>query len=158
MDPVREAYIERVKDVAIKGTAGTGLFASLMIAQACLESANGVSFLARVHNNHFGIKSNPAWKGATVSLPTTEDVKGKTIATTAVFRSYATLEDGFADRNHFLQVNHEYREAGVFTAATPEDQAKALVRAGYATDPEYAVKLSQLIMQFNLKQYDLCKS
>jgi flagellum-specific peptidoglycan hydrolase FlgJ len=154
MDPVRTAYIDKVKDVAIKSVSGTGLFASLMIAQACLEGANGASFLARVHNNHFGIKSNPAWKGGTVSLPTSEVVDGKTIQTTAVFRSYATLEDGFNDRNHFLTVNHIYRDSGVFSATTPEDQAKALVRAGYATDPAYAVKLSQLIMQFNLKQYD----
>jgi flagellum-specific peptidoglycan hydrolase FlgJ len=155
MDPVRTQYIEHIKDVAIKLTSGTGLFASLMIAQACLESANGVSFLARVHNNHFGIKSNPAWKGGIVSLPTTEVVKGKVIKTDAVFRSYPSLEEGFKDRNHFLQVNTIYRANGVFSAATPEDQAKALVRAGYATDPAYAVKLSQLIMQFNLKQYDI---
>jgi flagellum-specific peptidoglycan hydrolase FlgJ len=155
MDPVRSAYIDKIKDVAIASTKGSGLFASLMIAQACLESANGVSFLARVHNNHFGIKSVPAWKGATVRLPTSEVIKGVTIQSEAVFRSYASLPDGFADRNHFLTVNPEYKAAGVFSAATPEDQAKALVKAGYATDPAYAVKLSQLIMQFNLKQYDI---
>lgn len=154
MDPVREAYINKVAGVAIATTSGTGLFASLMIAQACLESANGMSFLARVHNNHFGIKSVPAWKGATVRLPTTEVIKGHSMPSEAVFRSYDSLEDGFKDRNHFLQVNHEYPDAGVFKATTPEDQAKALVRAGYATDPDYAVKLSQLILQFNLKQYD----
>jgi flagellum-specific peptidoglycan hydrolase FlgJ len=154
MDPVRTAYIEKIKDIAIQLTSGTGLFASLMIAQACLESANGVSFLARVHNNHFGIKSVPAWKGGTVSLPTSEVIHGETIHTSAVFRSYPTIEDGFADRNHFLTVNDIYRNSGVFSATSPEDQAKALVRAGYATDPAYAVTLSQLIMQFNLKQYD----
>lgn len=154
MDPVREAYINKIAGVAQKSTEGTGLFASLMIAQACLESANGVSLLARVYNNHFGIKSVPAWKGGTVSLPTNESVNGKTIKTTAVFRAYPTLEAGFTDRNHFLQVNHTYRDHGVFSAKTPEDQAKALVKAGYATDPAYAVKLTQLILLFNLKQYD----
>lgn len=154
MDPVRTAYIDKIAPMAVASVSGTGLFASLMIAQACLESANGVSFLARVHNNHFGIKSNPAWKGGTVSLPTSEVIKGKTISTTAVFRSYATIQDGFTDRNHFLIVNPCYKNAGVFAATTPEGQAMALVRAGYATDPAYATKLSQLIMQFNLKQYD----
>jgi flagellum-specific peptidoglycan hydrolase FlgJ len=154
MDTVREDYITKVAPTAQAVCKGTGLFPSLQIAQACLESANGQSFLARVHNNHFGIKSVPAWKGDTIRLPTNEVIKGVTIHTEAVFRSYNSLEDGFKDRNHFLQVNTPYAKAGVFAATTPEDQAKALVRAGYATDPAYAVKLSQIIMLFNLKQYD----
>jgi flagellum-specific peptidoglycan hydrolase FlgJ len=154
MDTAREIYIKAVAPIAVKACAGTGLFPSLQIAQACLEGANGLSLLARVYHNHFGIKSNPAWKGSVVSLPTTEYVDGKLIHTDAVFRSYATIQDGFNDRNHFLKVNTIYTKAGVFSAATPEDQAKALVKAGYATDPAYAVTLSQLITAFNLKQYD----
>jgi hypothetical protein len=47
----------------------------------------------------------------------------------------------------FLKRNPRYNKAGYFAAATAEDKAKALQRAGYATDPNYADKLIKIMSQ-----------
>jgi flagellum-specific peptidoglycan hydrolase FlgJ len=86
--------------------------------------------------------------------PTTEYVNGVPVSVTARFRAYPDTLSGFQDRVNFLKRFSRYSNAGVFTAATPEQQARALQTAGYATDPEYSNLLIKLINQNNLKQYD----
>jgi len=73
----------------------------------------------------------------------------------APFRKYATVTDSFRDRNRFLARNPRYTNNGVFSAPDPASQCRALQRAGYATDPEYADKLITLIVRNDLKRFDL---
>lgn len=151
----RAAYIQYIHKAAIAACKGTGLFPSLMIAQAIIESGDGKSQLAAKYNNHFGIKASLAWRGDIVRLPTREVVNGKSVMENARFRAYKTIEDGFKDRCAFLRENPRYTKAGVFTATTPEDQARAFQAAGYATDPNYAKLLISVINgSGKLKQYD----
>lgn len=151
----REQYIASIKDAAMQVCQGTALFPSLMIAQAIVESGNGKSLLAARYHNHFGIKADRSWKGKVVSMSTREVFDGKDTYVKDGFRAYDSIEEGFADRNRFLQVNPRYRKAGVFDAETPEEQAEAFQRAGYATDPNYAKLLGQVINgSGKLKQYD----
>ena len=147
-------YIAQYQQDVADSTSGTGLFPSVMMAQAILESNNGKSLLASKYNNHFGIKKSGLWLGGSVNLPTTEEVNGTEINTTADFRTYNTAFDGFVDRNNFLKQNSRYANAGVFAATTPEQQAQSLLDAGYATESDYASSLIQLINQFNLKALD----
>ncbi|MGN7988662.1 glycoside hydrolase family 73 protein [Pedobacter sp. 22226] len=158
MDITRKKYIESIKDAVITATSGTTLFPSVMLAQAALEGGNGASVLAKKYNNHFGIKASGSWKGLTVVMPTTEYVKGVAIKVQATFRAYASLLDSFLDRVNFLKVNSRYAKNGVFSAKTPEDQAKALQKAGYATDPNYANLIINIIKTYNLKQYDTAEA
>jgi flagellum-specific peptidoglycan hydrolase FlgJ len=130
------------------------LFVSLAIAQAALESGNGRSQLAAKYNNHFGIKANSAWKGKVVSLRTNEVYDGKQVTVVDGFRAYDTIEDSFADRNRFLARNNRYTSAGVFSAPTPQEQARALQHAGYATDPDYANKLIGIMKANGLERFD----
>lgn len=126
-----------------------------MIAQAIIESGNGNSVLARDYNNHFGIKADRSWKGRLVRLNTREVFKGRSTYITDGFRVYDTLEDGFQDRNKFLEVNPRYTKAGVFDARTPEEQCEAFQRAGYATDPNYAKLLIAVVNgSGRLKRFD----
>ncbi len=125
-----------------------------MIAQAILESNAGKSKLAMLHNNYFGIKSTKMWTGNSVHYFTTEYQNGIAIKIKQPFRSYPSIIDGFADRIKFLQVNKRYTIYGVFTSVSPEEQALAFLKAGYATDPNYANKLVALISKYDLKKFD----
>lgn len=152
----REQYISSIKDTAISACMGTGLFPSLMIAQAIVESGNGKSMLAVKYHNHFGIKALGGWKGKIANMKTREVFDGKDMNITDGFRVYDNLQDGFNDRNKFLKENPRYAKAGVFTAKTPEDQAQAFQNAGYATDPNYAKTLISVINgSGKLKRYDV---
>jgi flagellum-specific peptidoglycan hydrolase FlgJ len=148
-------FINSISKEAINACRQTNLFPSLMIAQACLESNYGQSKLATLHHNYFGIKASTGWKGNTVIYQTKEYVNNKPVTIKQAFRSYPSMAAGFADRVRFLQVNKRYTLNGVFTSQTPEEQAWAFLKAGYATDPAYPEKLIGIIQKYKLKQYDL---
>jgi len=147
-------FITLINKKAIDSCVNTRLFPSLMIAQVILESNWGKSLLSKLHHNYFGIKANPIWTGEKVTYTTTEYVKGKPVKIPQNFRAYPSIDAGFADRVNFLHVNKRYTTSGVFKAKSPEQQAEAFLKAGYATDPNYPGKLTALISKYKLKQYD----
>jgi flagellum-specific peptidoglycan hydrolase FlgJ len=141
----REQYIEKYYGEVIQATRGTKIFPEIAIMQGALESGNGNSTLASKYNNHFGIKADSSWKGEKVFLPTKEVRNGITVVENEPFRVYSSVKDSFRDYAQFLQENPRYTKAGVFTAKTPQEQADALQRAGYATAPYYAQSLKTMI-------------
>ena len=141
----REEYIEKYYGEVIQATRGTKVFPEVAIMQGALESGNGASSLASKYNNHFGIKADSSWKGEVVKLPTREVINGKSVTVNEPFRVYTTARDSFRDYVRFLQDNPRYKKAGVFDAKTPQQQAEALQKAGYATDPDYASTLKSMI-------------
>lgn len=148
-------FIAKYGDLFATVCLGTGLFPSVKLAQAALESGWGRSMPG---NNMFGIKASgaksPYWNGDTVTSGTSEYQGGSYVPTTSRFRKYPTVGDSIRDHTWFLQKNGRYAAAGVFTASTPEEQARALQRAGYATDPQYASKLIRIIDTYGLRRYD----
>lgn len=148
-------FLKKYADAFVIACQGTSLFPSVKLAQAALESGWGRSV---VGNNMFGIKASgsqsPYWHGETVTSGTSEWQGGAYVPTSSRFRKYASIGDSIKDHTWFLQNNRRYANAGVFSATTPEEQARALQRAGYATDPSYASKLISIINTYNLKQYD----
>lgn len=155
MSPTRKAFIEKIAKDAIDATLGNGLFASVLIAQACLEGRDGQSVLAKKYNNHFGIKAGSTWSGAIAQMLTKEYLKGAWVTVKAAFRAYPNHFAGFVDRCNFLLSNSRYTKAGVFSAKTPIEQAQALQKAGYATDPKYAASLASIIRIYGLEKYDV---
>ena len=127
----------------------SGIPVSFTLAQAALESSWGTRAPG---NNLFGMKADPAWRGATVDVPTHEVVKGQSIAITAKFRAYSTWADCLADHAQFFQQNLRYRRC--FLEKTGEGWARAVAAAGYATDPGYADKLVAIIRGRNLARFD----
>lgn len=81
------------KDIAIKQMRQSGIPASIILAQACLESGDGNSRLATEANNHFGIKCHD-WKGDRIFHD--DDKKGE------CFRKYRHAEESFKDHSAFL--------------------------------------------------------
>lgn len=142
----RSDYISDIASDAIRSTRGTGLFPSVMIAQAAIESGNGTSYLSRTANNHFGIKCHSSWSGQSVRA--TDDAPNE------CFRKYSSRLASFKDRNKFLKENKRYTSAGVFSAKTPQAQADALQKAGYATASNYAATIKSVIKTYDLEKYD----
>lgn len=147
-------FFSNIGSAVVKATSNTPLFPSVAMAQAALESNWGRSLLSSKYNNYFGIKAIGGWNGDVVNMNTREVYNGTGTTVNAGFRVYPSVEASFKDRTKFLLDNPRYTKAGVFTAKTPVDQAKALQKAGYATDPLYAQQIEALIKKYNLTRFD----
>jgi len=131
----------------------TGLPASVVLAQAILESDWGRSELARLHHNYFGIKAHGGAKASdAVRYLTTEYRDGAGKRQQAGFARYPGVEACLADYARVLS-RRRYAPARA-VVCNPAVFARALQRCGYATDPRYAHKLLILIRRYRLDQYD----
>jgi len=120
----------------------------LILSQAYLESGAGESVLAKKYNNFFGVKSGSNWKGEKVTLKTKEaDKSGNLYDTSADFRVYNSPADSFKSYASVLS-SKRYKDAGIFKSTDPVEQAKAVVKGGYATDPSYFSKVNSIIDTF----------
>lgn len=140
-----EAYIDRFKAISIQEMNIYGIPASITLAQALLESGNGNSYLARVANNHFGIKCASGWKGRSVRQ--NDDRRGE------CFRVYDSPEASFRDHSEFLLRPH-YAALFKYDKDDYRSWAKGLKKAGYATNPRYAELLIDLIERYELHRFD----
>jgi len=136
-------YIDQWKDVAIQNQKDYGVPASIIMAQALLESAAGRSELAINAKNHFGIKCTNDWMGGVYYYD--DDRRHE------CFRHYANAAESFRDHALFLQ---RPRYATCFEIAVEdyEGWARRLKECGYATDPAYPQKLVKLIEDYRLDQ------
>ncbi|WP_236155785.1 glycoside hydrolase family 73 protein, partial [Lactobacillus delbrueckii] len=92
-----DAFLSKVSLQAQKTSKKYGVYASLMLAQAALESGGGTSTLSTQANNFFGMKAT-GWTGATYSVKTAEqDGNGKTYYIVAPFRKYISYQASFDD-------------------------------------------------------------
>lgn len=136
------------------------LLASITIAQGILESSWGNSLLATKANNLFGIKVNDDWNGPAYSKETKEyyDDKTDAVSVTALFRAYDSWEDSMDDRTQYLLTrkidSSRYRYHNLIGVTDYKEAAKLLVKDGYATDPNYANKLVNIIEKYSLYKYD----
>jgi flagellar protein FlgJ len=148
-DHVRE-FQQRVGKHADEASRETGIPAKFMLGQAALESGWGKREMFNADgsksHNLFGIKATAGWKGKTVDAVTTEYVNGVPTAKREKFRAYDSYADSFRDYAKLLSKNPRYEN--VLAQTTDASSfAKGLQRAGYATDPHYASKLTRIINQ-----------
>lgn len=150
-------FISRITAGAVDNYNNYGIFPSITIAQAILESGWGASDLSVKANNLFGIKADPSWQGKSIKLNTTEYYNQQTAAN---FRVYQDINQSIKDHGKFLYNNSRYRENAVFSASYYIEQAQALENAGYSTKRDaqgnaiYAELLIELIQQYNLQLLD----
>lgn len=140
-----DQYIAQWGEVAVREMVQHGIPASITLAQGILESGNGNSDLARISNNHFGIKCHGSWTGRKTYHD--DDAKGE------CFRAYDHAADSYADHSAFLK---KPRYAGLFDLQPTDYEAWAhgLKSAGYATHPSYAQMLIDIIERNDLARYD----
>ena len=148
-----EVFISQIGETARQLGQANDLYASVMIAQAILESNSGRSALsAAPHHNLFGIKGQYAGQSAT--MPTLEDDgKGNTYKINAEFRSYPSYFESLQDYVAILK--HSRYTYAWKSNTTSYMNATAALTGVYATDTSYNVKLNNLIQQYNLTQYDV---
>lgn len=144
-----QQYIEQYKEIAIEQMYKWKIPASITLAQGLLESGAGQSDLAVGGNNHFGIKCHD-WKGKKVYRD--DDEKNE------CFRSYNTVYDSFEDHSRFLSTGQRYKSLFSLRTTDYRGWANGLQTAGYATNPQYAQRLVNLIELYNLDRYDYAKS
>jgi hypothetical protein len=150
-------FIRRAAPGARRAFKDFGVPASVTIAQAILESGWGKSHLGSA-NNYFGIKAeSPASVGpiavGAVTVPTREVINGRPITVNGRFLKYRSIDDSLRDHGRFLRENARYQPA--FAHTTNADAfARAIHKAGYATDPQYATKLIALMKEWNLYRFD----
>jgi LysM repeat protein len=139
-------YIENFKGLAVAQMKRSGVPASIILGQACLESGYGKSSLAVEGKNHFGIKCHSSWNGE--KMYHDDDLAGE------CFRKYKTDEESFADHSDFLRYNKRYAFLFDLNPADYKSWAHGLKKAGYATNPKYAESLIKVIEDNKLYLYD----
>jgi len=145
-------FLRQHQGTASQAELQSGIPAAFMVAQAAHESGWGRREIRNADgsasHNLFGIKAGAGWTGPVAEVTTTEYVGGEPQKVTARFRAYASYAESFQDYARMIKESPRY--AGVFAQATsasasPQAFALGLQRAGYATDPAYADKLTRVI-------------
>ena len=149
-----DEFMATMLPLAQDAAARIGVDPRVLVAQAALETGWGKSVMRQQDgsssHNLFGIKATGNWEGAQARAITSEFRDGKMVKETAAFRSYDSYADSFHDLVSLLQNNSRYKDV-VGSADNPEQFVKELQKAGYATDPDYASKISQIAKQ--MKSY-----
>lgn len=157
-------FVQQHSDAAKKAEAATGIPAAFMVSQAALETGWGRKEIRHADGtpsfNLFGIKANANWKGPVAEITTTEYINGKAQKVVAKFRAYGSYAESFADYAKLMKDSPRYQAAvgaakgagavagSASAGGSPGASvafANGLQKAGYATDPAYADKLSRVI-------------
>ncbi len=144
-----QTYINQYKDLAIEQMLRYRIPASITLAQGLFESRAGQSDLARQGNNHFGIKCHN-WTGPTQYHD--DDAHGE------CFRVYQDAKQSYEDHSLFLARQSRYSRLFNLSPTDYKGWAHGLKACGYATNPQYASKLIQIIELYKLNDYDKAKS
>jgi peptidoglycan hydrolase FlgJ len=142
------AFVQQHGDAARAAQAQTGIPAEFMVSQAALETGWGRKEIRHPDGstsfNLFGVKAGANWRGPVAEVTTTEYINGQAQKVTAKFRAYGSYAESFADYARLIQNSPRYAQV-VAQGGSAEGFAQGLQRAGYATDPAYADKLSRVI-------------
>lgn len=144
-----QTYIDQYRDMAIEQMLRNKIPASITLAQGILESGAGNSELVKKGNNHFGIKCH-GWTGRTVHKD--DDAKQE------CFRAYNNAQESYEDHSKFLTKNKRYSQLFSLSITDYKGWARGLKACGYATNPNYAPMLINLIELYKLYEYDRAKT
>jgi flagellar protein FlgJ len=141
-------FVQRHAAAAAAVEQSSGLPSGYMLGQAGHETGWGRHEITMKGGapsfNLFGIKAGAGWNGKVAEVTTTEFVNGAAQKVVAKFRAYASYEESFRDYARLITQSPKYAQASQQTASV-QGYTKGLQRAGYATDPDYAAKLTKAI-------------
>jgi flagellar protein FlgJ len=146
--PRQAGFVEQHSLAAAAVARESGIPASYMIGQAGHETGWGRSEIRHADgtpsHNLFGIKATGGWKGKVAEITTTEYINGEPRKVTAKFRAYDSYADSFRDYASLIGNSPRYDKV-MDQLGSVQGFAAGLQKAGYATDPQYAAKLSRAI-------------
>ena len=168
----RTEFMNNISPVAISEMTRTGVYASVTMAQAALESANGGSGLSTKYANYYGMTAgtcapkaapsgvsgtvyrsgeggntcsgNSFWDGTVVAMCNSS---GKDCQW---YRVYDSFENSTRDHSRLLSDKYN---CNVYSSNS--EQLQCIKDHGYATDPNYVSKILNVIKTYNLSQYDI---
>ncbi|MDM8347714.1 flagellar assembly peptidoglycan hydrolase FlgJ [Pseudomonas sp. sp1636] len=150
-----QEFVAAMLPMAEQAAEKIGVEARYLVAQAALETGWGKSIIRQrdgsSSHNLFGIKTHNSWGGESARVQTTEYQGGKAVKEAASFRAYDSYAQSFDDYVSFLQNNGRYQGA-LNATANPERFVRELQQAGYATDPQYARKVTQIARKMQTYQ------
>ncbi|MFU2329741.1 flagellar assembly peptidoglycan hydrolase FlgJ [Pseudomonas sp. NFX98] len=150
-----DEFVNTMLPMAKEAADRIGVDPRYLVAQAALETGWGKSVMraqdGSSSHNLFGIKASSNWQGNSARAITSEFRNGEMVKETAEFRSYDSYKDSFHDLVTLLQTNNRYQDV-LKSADNPEQFVRELQKAGYATDPDYASKISQIAKQMTSYQ------
>ncbi|ANS75079.1 hypothetical protein AWM70_11080 [Paenibacillus yonginensis] len=148
-----EAFLELLVPVVQRvRQEGSPIFPSVRLAQSWLETGGVIPDWNNLGGYKVGGgKPTPYWDGTSVSTATREYVNGTETTVSANWRAYSSIYAFYKDQDLLFQ---SARYERVRLAQTPEEQCQALYLCGYASDPNYAAKLIQILTANHLKTYD----
>lgn len=142
-----EDFVQKLEPYAKAVAEKLGVNVRAVLAQAALETGWGKHMPREANGsssfNLFGMKAGDTWHGKHVNVPTLEFKDGVAVRSNAAFRSYSGPARSFADYARLLTRNPRYADA-LGQGDNIAGFANALHRAGYATDPSYARKLTAI--------------
>jgi flagellar protein FlgJ len=143
-----QEFTQKLAEHAEAASSVSGIPAKFMLGQAALESGWGKKEIKAMDgstsHNVFGIKATGQWKGKTVDTLTTEYSNGVAYQKVEKFRAYDNYADAFKDYAKLLTENPRYQNV-IQHSNDPSRFALELQKAGYATDPQYAQKINNII-------------
>lgn len=152
----KEAFVEELVPTAQAIQREYGILASVSLAQAMLESDFGRSQLASVHKNLYGVKTS-ADDPQSALYPTLEFYEEEWVEINDYFKVYPSWQASMKEHAQLMVHGTSWNPNQYQTVLAAQDfytQAQALQSSGYATDPDYAQKLINMIEDWQLHQYD----
>jgi flagellar protein FlgJ len=127
---------------------GLGVSPLGMLAQAALETGWGTRMARTAEGapslNMFGIKADDNWQGARAGANTVEFSGGVATQQHTAFRAYGSIEESVSDFANLLKGSPRYRHA-VAAGGNAQAYVNSIGQSGYATDPQYSHKLSEIL-------------
>ena len=141
-------FVQTVLPTIRQAAAALGVNPLGMLAQAALETGWGQRMPRTADGNSslnlFGVKAGSEWSGARAVADTVEISGGVAKQTRTAFRAYGSIEESVGDFARLLTSSPRYRDA-VAAGSNAQAYVQSIARAGYATDPEYANKLNEVL-------------
>ena len=141
-------FVNRVMPAISRASAKLGLNPMALLAQTALETGWGRRMPRNADGsssyNLFGIKATDAWTGGRAIADSMEVSNGVAALKRTAFRTYGSIEDSVNDFAELLKNSPRYREA-VAAGGDAQRYCEAIGKSGYASDPEYADKLNQIL-------------
>jgi peptidoglycan hydrolase FlgJ len=141
-------FVHRILPPIQRAAGALGLDPKGMLAQAALETGWGQRMPRNADgsssHNMFGIKAGDEWRGPRAVADTMEVVDGVATPRRTTFRSYASVEESVNDFMNLIKNSPRYRDV-VAAGGSAAAYIAGMGKSGYATDPDYANKLNQIL-------------
>jgi len=150
----QKSFVDTLMPYAKKVAKTLGISPAALVAQSALETGWGKKIINNTDNessfNLFNIKAHKSWEGETVSKDSLEVENGIGVKRRSELRAYESYAQSFDDYGKFITKNQRYSDA-LKQGGDAGRYVEELQKAGYATDPQYADKIKQIMNNESFK-------